>query len=522
VTSLAYSPKARLIAAGSYGQVRIIDPNGLATLRSLTGIAGKVNTVAFSADGTQVFAAAGDAGVNGIAYQWNVSDGALVRKFEGHNDALYALALAPDGRALATGSYDQKIRVWDLSTGAEVRVLTGHNGGVFGLAFRPDGKILASASADRTVKLWEVATGRRLDTFSQPLKEQWAVAFSPDGQLLAAGGTDNRLRVWQVSTDGVEGSNQLLATRFAHEGALLSVVFSPDGRQIVTTAADRSAKIWSGADFAGVQAMEKQSDWAPAVAALGEDKVLLGRLDGTFGVYELATGKPVVAAPVAKASKKTAAPDTKPVLTRIEPRGVQSGATTRLKVTGKNLSGLKSAIFSQAGLKATIVLVNPEGTVGELDVVTESTVPRSQVDLALATPTGETARLKVNVDYLPQVVGGSEIASADLKLPVNVWGTLRQTGQVDTWKFAARKGETVVFDLAAKRLESKAGSPRLEIVNGKGKLLATNNGLDSGSDPFIAFQAPEDGEYKVLVREITLSGSDDHVYRLTAGVLPYV
>ncbi|MEZ0387274.1 MAG: PPC domain-containing protein, partial [Verrucomicrobium sp.] len=268
--------------------------------------------------------------------------------------------------------------------------------------------------------------------------------------------------------------------------------------------------------------MEKQSDWAPAVAALGEDKVLLGRLDGTFGVYELATGKPVVAAPVAKASKKTAAPDTKPVLTRIEPRGVQSGATTRLKVTGKNLAGLKSALFSQAWLKATIVSVNPEGTVGELDVVTESTVPRSQVDLALATPTGETARLKVNVDYLPQVVGGSEIASADLKLPVNVWGTLRQTGQVDTWKFAARKGETVVFDLAAKRLESKAGSPRLEIVNGKGKLLATNNGLDSGSDPFIAFQAPEDGEYKVLVREITLSGSDDHVYRLTAGVLPYV
>jgi hypothetical protein len=107
-------------------------------------------------------------------------------------------------------------------------------------------------------------------------------------------------------------------------------------------------------------------------------------------------------------------------------------------------------------------------------------------------------------------------------MPVNVWGTLAETGQQDSYRFATKKGETVIFDLAAKRIESKAVSPRLEIFAADGKLLASNNGLDSGADPFLAFTAPGDGDYTVRVREITLDGSADHAYRLTAGVLPYV
>ena len=154
----------------------------------------------------------------------------LVRKYEGHKDALYALALSPDGQTLATGSYDQKIKLWKVADGAEIKTLSGHNGGVYGLSFRPDGKVLASASADRTVKLWDVATGKRLDTLSQPLKEQTAVAFAPDGKTLVAGGVDSRIRVWEVSEKAEEGSNPLLLTRFAHEGAILNLAFSADGQ----------------------------------------------------------------------------------------------------------------------------------------------------------------------------------------------------------------------------------------------------------------------------------------------------
>ena len=149
------------------------------------GIAGKVNALVFSPDGETLFAAAGDAGVNGIAYEWRTGTGELVRKYEGHTDALYALALSPDGQQLATGSYDQKIKLWKVADGSEVRMLKGHTGAVFGLSFRPDGKVLASASADRTVKLWEVVDRQAPGYF-------FAAAQGADDGRLRAGWKDRR------------------------------------------------------------------------------------------------------------------------------------------------------------------------------------------------------------------------------------------------------------------------------------------------------------------------------------------
>jgi hypothetical protein len=521
IQSLAFSPPAKLIAAGSYGSVQLLDATTRQPVRLLEGVAGKVNALRFSKDGAMLFAAAGDAGVGGVAYQWKVADGALVRTYEGHKEALYALALSPDGTMLATGSYDQKIKLWKVADGAEIKTLSGHNGGVFGLSFRPDGKVLASASADRTVKLWDVATGGRLDTFSQPLKEQTAVAFSPDGKTVAAGGVDNRLRVWQVSDKAEEGSNPILFTRFAHEGAILNLAFSDDGKALISTAADRTVKVWKASDVTELHALEPQPDWSPALALLEGGQFALGRLDGSLGFYDAATGQAAAKAPPV-VMKPTPPMPKIPEIARLEPRGVQSGATTTLKLTGKNLAGIKEVRFTNPGVKATVTQ-DEKGMGTELTVTTEATVPRAQIEMSVVTATGESAKQKLLVDYLPQIVAPvSKEPLALTKLPVNVWGTLVNTGQQDNFRFAAKKGETIIFDLAAKRLESKIVTPRVEIFDAERKLLAANNGLDSGSDPFLAFTAPRDGEYTARVLEITLEGSPAHAYRLTVGALPYV
>ena len=66
------------------------------------------------------------------------------------------MAFSPDGKRLASASYDRTVKVWDATSGQETLTLKGHTGYPQSVAFSPDGKRLASASWDRTVKLWDV------------------------------------------------------------------------------------------------------------------------------------------------------------------------------------------------------------------------------------------------------------------------------------------------------------------------------------------------------------------------------
>ena len=97
--------------------------------------------------------------------------------------------LRPDGKTVATGSYDRTIKLWDAATGKEIRTLKGHKNWVLALAFSPDGKTLASGSYDRTARLWDVATGKELGVLEGHKAAVRAVGFRPDGKALATAGT---------------------------------------------------------------------------------------------------------------------------------------------------------------------------------------------------------------------------------------------------------------------------------------------------------------------------------------------
>src|SRR4051794_13582589 len=73
----------------------------------------------------------------------------------GHTARVSSVAFTPDGRTLASGSYDNTIKLWDVRTGKE-RATLKHLDGVSAVTFAADGKTLASGSEDKTVKLWDV------------------------------------------------------------------------------------------------------------------------------------------------------------------------------------------------------------------------------------------------------------------------------------------------------------------------------------------------------------------------------
>ena len=80
-----------------------------------------------------------------------------------------------------------------------LHTLIGHTADVICAAFSPDGRRLATASFDRTIKLWDTATGRDVFTLRGHTAGVVALAFSPDGNRLVSGGIDNTARVWDAT-----------------------------------------------------------------------------------------------------------------------------------------------------------------------------------------------------------------------------------------------------------------------------------------------------------------------------------
>ena len=302
VHAVALSPDGTRAAVGRYGRVEVRGAAGLGVVRTLVGVPGHVHAVGWLG-GETVFAAAGEPGLGGAVAVWDLSEWSETGddpKFvlRGHADAVLAAALSPvaadggddgGGRTLATGGYDQTVRLWDPATGLEKGELKGHNGPVFGLAFHPTLPLLATASGDRTVKLWDAATGELKDTLTEPAGPQLCVAFTPDGRHLLAAGGDKTLRAWELTAGGAQGTTPVRLSQFVHRGPVLALAFTPSGR-LVTAAEDATVKLWDAppeiADgFAPAAPAVRLADWPAAVSVAGlsgdgNARVLVGLLDG--------------------------------------------------------------------------------------------------------------------------------------------------------------------------------------------------------------------------------------------------
>jgi tetratricopeptide (TPR) repeat protein len=132
------------------------------------------------------------------------------------------------------------VKLWEVATGEERMTLKGHRNCVRSLTFSPDGKTLASSSFDRTVKLWNVGTGELKITFEGHADEVNAVAFSPDGTTLASGSSDHTVRLWDLTT------GELRSIIKAH--GVLTVAFSPDGHTLAVAGTDGVIRLWRAAE----------------------------------------------------------------------------------------------------------------------------------------------------------------------------------------------------------------------------------------------------------------------------------
>ncbi|MFO1438126.1 MAG: hypothetical protein U1F81_07345 [Verrucomicrobiaceae bacterium] len=234
------------------------------------------------------------------------------------------------------------------------------------------------------------------------------------------------------------------------------------------------------------------------------------------------------AAKKADAPKKAAAMAAKPAgpqITSVMPRALHLGGEQVFTATGKDLAGA-TLLTSHTDLKPVIDTAASTATKIVFTLKTPANLGRNSFEVWAKTAAGETAKLKLHADDIaPTTSKVADFKNGPVKvakLPASLWGTLSETGQHDAYLITAKAGEELVLDLAVAQIGSAAKSPTLEIIDMNRTVLAVNRGLDSGSDPFLAWKAPADGEYVVLVSNTTMDGSANHAYRLTVGALPYV
>ena len=318
VWSVAFSPDGQQLASGGFDQtIRLRDLTTYQCLQTLSGYTNCIRSLAFDPESKTLISGGDDT----LIRLWDSETTRCTQTLKGHRSGVWAVAYQAGVQAskdqershsnlIATGGFDQTIRLWDSATGQCIKVLESRAGWIHSLAFNPNKPLLASGSIAPIVQVWDLETGECAQQLQGHRDQIWSVAFSPDGQYLASTGADHEVKLWDVET------GECVRTFLGHTDWMYAVAFVPVSEtdtsatnttvsktdssktdqpakyHLASASGDRTVRLWDIQTGGCLRTFSGHDGWVYSLAAHPSRPILVSSShDHTARIWDVQTGQ---------------------------------------------------------------------------------------------------------------------------------------------------------------------------------------------------------------------------------------